>query len=88
MEFTKTYEGTWRHAVLYPVGRIFDFDDRELFDATVRHGVKQGGDVQMDYRVVWPDGSVHWVANRAQVHRDAVGRVRADCEREEPRRAA
>jgi len=32
--------------------------------------VKQGSDFQVDYRVVWPDGSVHWLANRAQVHRD------------------
>ncbi|MDQ3027940.1 MAG: EAL domain-containing protein [Pseudomonadota bacterium] len=50
-------------------------EDRELFDATVRHAVKQGGDLQMDYRVVWPDGTVHWVANRAQVHRGADGRA-------------
>jgi len=46
-------------------------DDRDLFFATVRHAVRQGADFQIDYRVVWPDGSVHWVANRAQVHRDA-----------------
>ena len=25
--------------------------------------------------MVWPDGSVHWIANRAQVHRDADGRA-------------
>jgi diguanylate cyclase (GGDEF)-like protein/PAS domain S-box-containing protein len=46
-------------------------DDRDLFFATVRHAVRQGADFQIDYRVVWPDGTVHWVANRAQVHRDA-----------------
>jgi diguanylate cyclase (GGDEF)-like protein/PAS domain S-box-containing protein len=44
-------------------------DDREHFDATLRHAVKQGSDFQVDYRVVWPDGSVHWVSNRGQVHR-------------------
>jgi diguanylate cyclase (GGDEF)-like protein/PAS domain S-box-containing protein len=48
-------------------------DDRELFAATMRHAVKQGSDFQVDYRVVWPDGSTHWIANRAQVHRDASG---------------
>jgi len=46
-------------------------DDRDLFAATVRHAVRQGSDFQVDYRVVWPDGTVHWIANRAQVHRDA-----------------
>jgi diguanylate cyclase (GGDEF)-like protein/PAS domain S-box-containing protein len=50
-------------------------DDRELFEATLRHAIKQGADFQVDYRVVWPDGTVHWVANRAQVHRGADGRA-------------
>ena len=49
--------------------------DRELFDASLRHGVKHGHDMHVDYRVVWPDGSVHWLANRAQVHRGADGRA-------------
>jgi diguanylate cyclase (GGDEF)-like protein/PAS domain S-box-containing protein len=50
-------------------------EDRELFDATMRHAVKQGEDFQVDYRVVWPDGSVHWVTNRGQVHRGPDGRA-------------
>jgi diguanylate cyclase (GGDEF)-like protein/PAS domain S-box-containing protein len=50
-------------------------EDQDLFDATVRHAIKHGSDVQIDYRVVWPDGSIHWVANRAQVHRGADGRA-------------
>ena len=50
-------------------------EDRDLFEVTMRHAVKQGADFQVDYRVVWPDGSVHWLANRAQVHRDASGRA-------------
>ena len=50
-------------------------EDQELFDATVRHAIKHGADVQLDYRVVWPDGSVHWLANRAQVHRGEDGRA-------------
>jgi diguanylate cyclase (GGDEF)-like protein/PAS domain S-box-containing protein len=50
-------------------------DDRELFEATMRHAVKKGTDFQVDYRVVWPDGSVHWIANRAQVHRGPDGRA-------------
>ena len=50
-------------------------EDRELFAATMRHAVKQGDVFQVDYRVVWPDGSVHWVANRGQVHRAEGGRA-------------
>ncbi len=50
-------------------------EDRELFEATMRHAIKQGDVFQVDYRVVWPDGSVHWVANRGQVHRASNGRA-------------
>ncbi len=49
--------------------------DRELFQATFRHALRHGADFQVDYRVVWPDGSVHWISNRGQVHRGANGRA-------------
>ncbi|MGE5095350.1 MAG: putative bifunctional diguanylate cyclase/phosphodiesterase, partial [Betaproteobacteria bacterium] len=48
-------------------------EDRDLFSASMRHAVKHGNDFQVDYRVVWPDGSIHWMANRAQVYRDESG---------------
>jgi len=51
------------------------YEDRELFNASVRHAIRDGSDVQLDFRVVWPDGAVHWVANRAQVHREPGGRA-------------
>ncbi len=51
-------------------------DDRELFEATMRHAIRQGSDFSVDYRVVWPDGSEHWIANRGQVHRNPDGRAR------------
>jgi len=50
-------------------------EDRELFEATMRHALKQGEDFTVDYRVVWPDGTVHWIANRGQVHRGPDGRA-------------
>jgi len=48
-------------------------EDRELFEATMRHAIKQASDFQADYRVVWPDGTIHWLSNRAQVYRDESG---------------
>lgn len=48
-------------------------EDRELFDATLRHAIKEGADFQVDYRVVWPDGTTHWLTNRGQVHRGSDG---------------
>ena len=50
-------------------------EDLELFEASVKHAIKKGADLQIDYRVVWPDGTAHWLANRAQVHRRSDGRA-------------
>jgi len=50
-------------------------EDRELWQATLRHAMKQGSDFQADFRVLWPDGTTHWLANRGQVHRGADGRA-------------
>jgi diguanylate cyclase (GGDEF)-like protein/PAS domain S-box-containing protein len=50
-------------------------DDRDLLEATLRHAIRRGTDFQVDYRVVWPDGSTHWLTNRGQIHRDADGRA-------------
>ena len=51
-------------------------DDREIFRANVQHAIKSGDDFSVDHRVVWPDGSVHWFANRGQVLRGPDGRAR------------
>ena len=50
-------------------------EDRELLEATLRHAIRRGVDFQIDYRVVWPDGSTHWLTNRGQIHRGADGRA-------------
>ncbi|MGH8029987.1 MAG: putative bifunctional diguanylate cyclase/phosphodiesterase, partial [Arenimonas sp.] len=50
-------------------------EDRGLVDATIRHAVKGGQELQMDYRIVWADGSVHWLASRGQVRRGGDGRA-------------
>ncbi len=50
-------------------------EDRRIFAATIRHAVRSGTDFQVDYRVVWPDLSIHWIANRGQVHRGPDGRA-------------
>jgi PAS domain S-box-containing protein len=67
-EFDGTFEGYV--ALLHP-------DDREEVLATVAHAVAERGSYAIDHRVVWPDGSVHWIQGRGQtlvdVHGEAVG---------------
>lgn len=49
-------------------------DDRETFQSAI--GAARGGaDVfELDFRVVWPDGSVHWTHGAGRLFRDEAGR--------------
>lgn len=77
-------EGTSQLFGLAPEQRTISY---EAFLACVhpedRHPVAQpiiqsheyGKDLEQQYRVVWPDGSIHWLADKGQAFHDATGRV-------------
>lgn len=48
-------------------------DDRDKVRQAIERTVKEGEDHQIEYRIVWRDGSVHWVEGRGKVDRDAGG---------------
>ncbi|MDB5504980.1 MAG: putative two-component sensor histidine kinase transcriptional regulatory protein [Tardiphaga sp.] len=52
-------------------------DDRErrqeVLDSTLQHGT----DYNVEYRNIWPDGSVHWVETRARIVRSPDGKIRS-----------
>ncbi|MBV9952308.1 MAG: PAS domain-containing protein [Acidimicrobiia bacterium] len=52
----ETFDGTYEAylALLHP-------EDREASSATVQDAVATGAPYTLDHRVVWPDGSVHWI---------------------------
>ena len=41
-------------------------DDRDRVSARVQQAVASKGAYVVDYRAVWPDGSVHWIASRGR----------------------
>lgn len=47
--------------------------DRDKVVAVLQEGVRQRDGYALQYRVVWPDGSAHWLAAKAQVFMDAAG---------------
>jgi PAS domain S-box-containing protein len=49
-------------------------DDREYVSARHAQLLAEGGPPDIEYRVVWPDGTVHVLFGRATVVRDAAGR--------------
>jgi PAS domain S-box-containing protein len=45
-------------------------DDRERVLSVIRQTVEKGHDHYLEYRIVWPDGSVHWLESRGKLFHD------------------
>ena len=48
-------------------------DDRETVQKALDAAVQGRADYEVEYRVVWPDNTVHWIASTGKVVRDASG---------------
>ena len=51
-------------------------DDRDGVGASLRHAIAQALPWQAEFRVVWPDGSLHWMAAHGHVQQEQ-GRARS-----------
>lgn len=49
-------------------------DDRPAFNAAIDAAVKTGAPLDLDFRILWPDGSLHWTHGAGRVFRDDQGR--------------
>src|SRR5215213_8851384 len=45
--------------------------DREQARKTIEQAIDSGGDYDTQYRIRWPDGTVHWIMTRGRVVRNA-----------------
>ena len=63
-EFGKT-ESAWEQ-LIHP-------DDRPNVLHMVEHAFQTGKPVESEWRVIWPDGSMHWLTGRWQIFKDAIG---------------
>jgi diguanylate cyclase (GGDEF)-like protein/PAS domain S-box-containing protein len=59
---------TWWDRLLHP-------EDRDEARARIVSALKAEGRFEMDFRTVWPDGSVHYIHAAAEVQRDEAGRA-------------
>jgi PAS domain S-box-containing protein len=50
-------------------------DDRAGAEAALRSALAGGDRFESEFRTVWADGSVHWIASRGRIQRDPSGRV-------------
>jgi PAS domain S-box-containing protein len=55
------------------IARIFEAD-RDLVLHVFDRAARDGSDLAIEYRVSWPDGSIHWHYMRARVVADRAGR--------------
>ncbi len=49
-------------------------DDREAVVRSIRLAVEDAMEHHVEYRVVWPNGSIHWIEARGKVLRDDFGK--------------
>ena len=49
-------------------------EDRDALRSTMSGGLVSPGDLELEYRLCHPDGSVHWVLSRGHTYHDAEGR--------------
>jgi PAS domain S-box-containing protein len=50
-------------------------DDREKVDMVVKEALDNHKDYDIEYRSLWPDGSLHWLAAKGRGYYDATGRA-------------
>jgi PAS domain S-box-containing protein len=48
-------------------------DDRDRVATAFHQAATTGENMDVEFRVVWPDGAVHWLSDHGQVVRDAAG---------------
>ena len=65
-------EGEMTRALFY--GRIHP-EDRPHAEETIARSLAEGRAYDIEYRVAWPDGSVHWLAAKGRGYQDAAGRA-------------
>ena len=48
-------------------------EDRATLVESIRNCVNTGAEYAIEHRIVWPDGTIHWLACRGDVLRDGDG---------------
>src|SRR6516165_5625700 len=61
-------------ATQFAFENLVHLDDREKVIELTREMMKTGQPAEGEWRVIWPDGSVHWIASRGQVLMDESGK--------------
>lgn len=50
-------------------------EDHKLVAQAVRRSIEEHADYDVEFRVIWPDSTIHWVASKGQVYYDETGKA-------------
>lgn len=64
--FSQTCEGFFK--CVHP-------EDRELVTSSVAEAIERGTDQDIEFRVIWPDSSIRWMAGQGKVFYDETGKA-------------
>jgi PAS domain S-box-containing protein len=74
------HEILWGYEPGTPLRSHADFNNRlhpedvQRVAASIRQSIKQRTDYHCEFRVLWPDGSLHWMSSSGRIQFDAEGR--------------
>ena len=57
----------------YDIAAIIHPDDLVKRNTVIEQAIKDKSDYNLEIRVIWPDGSIHYIASRARIHCDQSG---------------
>ncbi len=60
--------GRWR-----PLRNLIHSDDRGAFRQAIQHSLASGTGYELEFRNVWTDGSIHWMAAKEKSFRKTIG---------------
>jgi PAS domain S-box-containing protein len=58
-----TFEGT-----MEAFQKLIHPEDRQLVQRAIEQALKRGSSYDVEFRTVWPDGSIHWMAGKGKVY--------------------
>ena len=50
-------------------------EDRESIEQSVIRALSEKADYDVEFRVIWPDNSIHWIAGKGQIYYDENGQA-------------
>ena len=49
-------------------------EDRQFVQTALERSRDEGRDIEVEFRVIWPDGSIHWILNKGKSFLDSEGK--------------